>query len=858
MSRRPQPNIDETDAGRPATARSPRTAAERIAAERIAAERIAAERIAAERIAAERIAAERIAVDELSERAWQLKHRNPEESRALCAEAIARATGIDYDAGRAYGLLARGAVDRVEGEYAAAQSAAEEALAIFQRLKEPRGEARTLSLLGTIQRWFGDPDRSVELQHASIAISIPHNLVREHSGALTALSNALRVLGRYDEALQAARDAYAIASNSECEEEEAFARLAIGSTNEALGNYAEARATYGRVQEIAVKLDNRRLVAYVAGNLSTISYRLGDVVAALHSELECLSIKESLNDKAGIGISLNNIGLFYTDLGDYARALEALVRSLEISQSIGDREGESISLSNIGLLYEALGENGRLLDCYFQSMRIAQSIGNVIGEAYSLSHLGRFHEGTGDRTKALLYYLKSLRVFERCGTQREQAALHRYIGRICVDLGDTAEAARYLAEGLRRSHEMSDVGGEIEALIEMARADRRVNESGHGIPRLKQALALAGTIAAGDNRRRIHVLLAEAYAGIGDDANRRIYERLAAEDTNTAFNETASRRVRELIAHFDGGVARREGRVLGLSEEDIATAELLLRRRTHEPAARVPALASNAPANGGDPRNALETPTPARIRVLTLGTFEVAVSGEALQRANWGRKRARDLFKLLVANHGRWMSADAIFEALWSTDEERRANLLVRNAIAHVRRALATHDPDGVAIRCVDGAYMLDLGPDAWIDFLKFKEHVVAARGASTAEERRRGYTAAVELYGGEFLAEDTHQEWMSFERHVLQDAFLEALEFLAREHLRIGNDDEAIECARRIIQRDEISETAYEVLLTAQRSRGRIADMHRSYQECERAYQRELGTTPPRHLAAITADGGA
>lgn len=802
-------------------------------------------------------AVERDVIDELSERAWQLKHRDPDESRALCAEAIERATAIGYDLGRAYGLLARGAVDRVEGEYAAAQTAADEALTIFQRLEEPRGEARTLSLLGTIQRWYGDPDRSVELQQASITISTRHNLVREHSGALTALGNALRVLGRYDEALQAARDACEIASNSGCEEEEAFARLAIGSTHEALGRYAEARAMYGRVQEIAARLDNRRLVAYVAGNLSTIAYRLGDVASALHSELECLSTKESLNDKTGIGISLNNIGLFYTDLGDYARALEALVRSLEISQSIGDREGESISLSNIGLLYEALGESGRLLDCYFQSMRIAQSIGNVIGEAYSLSHLGRFHEETGDRTKALLYYLKSLRVFERCGTQREQAALHRYIGRICVDLGDTVEAARYLAEGLRRSHEMGDTGGEIDALIEMARAERSGNESGHGIPRLREALALAATIPLGDHRRRIHGLLAEAYAEIGDDANRRTYERLATEDTNTAFNEAASRRVRELIARFDGGIARREGRMLGLSEEDIATAERLLRRHPREPTQRGATIAPGEPADGGAARNRDDMPPPARVRALTLGTFEVTVNGHALQRTDWGRKRARDLFKLLLANHGRWMSADAIFEALWSTDEERRANLLVRNAIAHVRKALATHDPDGDTIRCVDGAYMLDLGPDAWIDFLKFKEHVVAARNASTAEERRRGYAAAVELYGGEFLAEDTYQEWMSFERHVLQDAFLEALEFLAREHLRTGNDDEAIECARRIIQRDEISETAYEVLLTAQRSRGRIAEMHRSYQECERAYQRELGAAPPRHLAEITADGG-
>ncbi|MBS1912764.1 MAG: tetratricopeptide repeat protein [Bacteroidetes bacterium] len=793
---------------------------------------------------------ERRAVDALYERAWRLKQAEPAAARALSGEMIARSAATGYRLGRARGLLAGASVDRAESEYERARIAAEEALDICREENDSLGEARALSLLGTVDRWNGEVERCIRRQNECIEICRRFGYAEEESSALMAMSHALRVLGRIQEALERATEAQHVANSNGCREHEAFALLAVGSALERLYRYDDALAMYQRARAIGLELEDRRIVAYVTGNMSLIAYRIGDVPSALRSELECLEVKESLNDRTGIGISLNNIGLSYMDLGDYARSLEALVQSLEIAQSIGDREGESISLNNIGLLYEALGEKERLLDCYLQSLRISKEIGNVSGAAYSLSHLGRFYEGYGDHARALLYYLKSLRQFETCASLLECAASHRYIGRVCRALGDMEEASRHFLESLRGSCQLGNTASEIETLIELAHTERERGNTEMAIRRLEDALARADTMPF-DHRHALLQLLAQACLDANEMEKHRAYQRLALDASHAAFDAAASRRVRELIARFDGGMTRREGRMLGLSEEDLQVIERMTQRTKQAPGN--PRTAADPPAMPGRMMHAsVQMNAAPEIRVVTFGVLEVSVAGRSLSRSDWRRKRARDLFKLLLAHHGQWLTVDTIFEKLWDTGEERRMHLLVRNAVTHIRKAFAPDAGTALPIQCVDGAYMLDLGPNAWIDFLKFKELIQSARAAATAEERRLLYQDAVRFYSGDFLCEDEFQEWTSYERHMLKDAFLEAKEFLAREHLRSGELDQAIECARSIVMRDETSETAYEVLLTAQRARGRLADMRATFQQCEQAFQRELGQAPPRHLAAL------
>ncbi len=177
--------------------------------------------------------------------------------------------------------------------------------------------------------------------------------------------------------------------------------------------------------------------------------------------------------------------------------------------------------------------------------------------------------------------------------------------------------------------------------------------------------------------------------------------------------------------------------------------------------------------------------------------------------------------------------------------------------MSHLRKALwfDRRSDQGDHIRSGDGAYMLDLGAETWVDFLVFKELIVLARRSGNAAERSRHYAEAVGLYHGDFLQEDQFHEWSSYERGVLRDAYLEGLEFLGRERLRRGELDEAIETSRRILSEDSISDSAHEILMLALKRRGRIGEARQALEQCVRAYQAGTSSAPPRRLLTLLDD---
>jgi DNA-binding SARP family transcriptional activator len=249
-----------------------------------------------------------------------------------------------------------------------------------------------------------------------------------------------------------------------------------------------------------------------------------------------------------------------------------------------------------------------------------------------------------------------------------------------------------------------------------------------------------------------------------------------------------------------------------------------------------------------------------RIQITTFGAFRVTVDGGELPKSAWGRKRARDLFKLLLINHRSAVTVDDIQEKLWGGASSRNIETLVMNAASHIRSALGGGDnraegggnEGGTSLLRVGEGYRLDLGDDVWVDFVRFKELIVAARRSHTVQERKDLYAEAAGLYGGEFLPEDAFAEWSDFQRQILKDAYFEAMEFLMREQLRDGDPDGAIERARRLLTHDDTSEVAYDVLLRGLRERGRLAEARKAYAQCSERYRRAFDSEPPASLREL------
>jgi|GEM_PF-1088690 len=804
-------------------------------------------------------------VDRLNDRAWELRMSNRGDLLALAHEALALAKEQGYEAGVARACRLIAWANFFHGNYAEAESHASQALALYRSLDDPEGEVAVLRVLGMIYRRLGRSEESLKVFTLGLEISRSNGFRQGEIMALNGLGHLDTLAGAYDRALEHHGESMRLARQYGEPEEEANALLGLGNSHEKLGNYKAALNHYRKALKIARAGSHMHLQAYANGNIAIIHQRHGDNATALRYELQSLRCKEEMDDPWGIGISLNNIGLIYRMLGEYASALESHVRSLEITEKIGDRQGESVALNNIALVYEALGDHTRVLDYYLKSLKISEEIGYKQGEAFSLSHIGRFYMTTGDGARGLLYYFKSLRMHDTTGDRHGQTSVLQSIGDAFLALGDQERALEYYQQSLDLARETGDKSGEVLALESMGKFHCQQGDYPAAIGYLKFGLDVIANTGQKNFELPMLEALADTCGRMGDQAGSAAYRGAARECAQQIFNQETTQRVRELIYNFEGNHARRQGELLGLNEKDLSEVNAALRKGMEiRIAADRTAKESSAgklpvePAiSAGDPPPIFVGDAPPRIEVRTFGEFRVAFGGRELGKGDWKRKRARDLFKLLLINHCRSLTIDEIAEKLWGGASDRNIDLLVMNAVSHIRKAL---DPErsphqtGSLLSSCDRTYTLDLGAGADIDFLRFKELIVSARRGATAEERHQHYEAAVALYNGDFLKEDYYEDWATPERDLLKDAFLEALEYLAGEHLRNRRLEQSMELARRILSHDTTSERGYEVLLLALRDRGRGAEARKMFGQCVKIFRTEFGVDPPERLSRIVA----
>jgi DNA-binding SARP family transcriptional activator len=701
-----------------------------------------------------------------------------------------------------------------------------------------------LNLLGSIASRAEERERSRRLHEEALAIARDLGDRDIQAQGLNGLGQICHAEGEYVESLDYHHQALTLAIEAGARDIETQALLGIGNAHNALGSYPESLDYYHRAQALAEAIGHRQFQAYACGNIGMVHERTGDIASALSYELGSLALKEEMGDLWAAGVSLNNIGIIHRSLGNYACSLDYLLRSLDYAERIGDRGGEMVALHNIGGVYEALGDRTRVLIHHGRVLEIARELGDRQGEAFALGQVGRIHALLGDRQQAMLFLLRSLKLHQEIGDRYGERAALEIIGGCWRDQEEFERADEYFNRALLIAEEMGDRLAMISALLGMGTGDTRSGRIDRAVERLERALELAREGAVLEMIRNATRKLAEAYAAAGNDRRSRYYNRLYRDCTQRLFNREEAHRVRQLVAGFEQKQIRRQAEAFGLEAEDLATiSEPVLLPRLDEFADDNDQEAEPA----GSHQQAIE--------VKTFGELRVTIEGRKLRTADWGRKKARDLFKFLLIHHRRTVTIDEIIEKLWSGAADRNTELVVMNAVSRIRKALeperSPRDPNSM-LTSSDRTYRLDLGEDARIDFLEFKELVVMARRSSSASERRELYEAATALYTDDFMKEDLLEEWSTTERELLKDAFLEAMEYLAGEHLRSGALEQVVEAARRILGFDNTSERAYEVLLRALLDRGRRADALRLFEECRTVFRRELGIDPPERLRRI------
>lgn len=232
------------------------------------------------------------------------------------------------------------------------------------------------------------------------------------------------------------------------------------------------------------------------------------------------------------------------------------------------------------------------------------------------------------------------------------------------------------------------------------------------------------------------------------------------------------------------------------------------------------------------------------LRIQLLGAFRVSAGGGRIEAAEWPRRKAAGIVKLLALAPRHRLHREQVVDLLWP-DFAPDAGLNNLHRTLHVARRVLQPDltPGAPAAHLRLSGEVLDLCPSGRlsIDVEAFEAAAAVARQA----DEPAAYEAALRLYTGELLPEDRYDDWATGRRDRLSRLYLELSVELARLQATSGNLNAAISTLQRVVVNDPAHEEAHAILMRLHALAGRRHQALRQYQQLCAALRVELSTEP-------------
>jgi CHAT domain-containing protein len=342
-------------------------------------------------------------------------------------------------------------------QYEAAIPFYQQALKIYQEIRDRQGEAYTLNDLAVAYRRLKQYQRAIELYQQSLAIKRELRDRRGEANSLMNIHNVYKDLNQYGKAIEFGEQGLAIFQELGERDRQAHALTGLGTLYRRLGNYEQAIRYHQRSLAIYRELKDRAGEATVLGNLGNVYLNLGGTNTGIKAE------------KHGFVISNQDITFGY-----YNKAIEYHQQSLAISRKIGDRQNEAISLGALGTVYLArimsisvVDDNGQILPPSI-TMSTSSQDGSTFQTSITLSRSQSDSNFQENLTKAIDYFQQYLTITREIGNRfGESVALHR-LGVAYKRAGDYRKALEFHQQSLAIARELNNRDNEATYLSNIA------------------------------------------------------------------------------------------------------------------------------------------------------------------------------------------------------------------------------------------------------------------------------------------------------------------------------------------------------------------------------------------------------
>lgn len=694
----------------------------------------------------------------------------------------------------------------------------------------------------------GEYHYAIELGNSVIELTSVHHYPLEKGRALWNIGWAYSSLLRFDDALAALRQATDIFE----EEGDAFgiSRVlqGVGNVYFLTGRLLDSLEEYLNAYAVLELAGLERHSLPLLGNIAYTYKLLGEYHYSIEYAEKQRTLATHFSFDIHIAKALNSLGSSYFHLGDYATSLTYYSEGLRHAAEKNDTHAKSWILSNMSSVYLQLDKYTDALDSMMHSIALSEQNNDTRHLAHCYNQICSIYRNMSNDSLALDYAMRSLSLYTTLADRVGEANVLMNIARIFDKNGEVSIALDYAQKSHTLHCESSTKEGETESLLLIASAYEKSHHLSLALEAAQQALIIAEQINS-------HPLLQSALRQlhrlallIGNPELAHEYDVKLEITTTTLAKEEQRINAQKLILEAQLQKAQSQAEKLLTVPNSSLPVDFVKKFSTLKKQGFVL-------AQGTITEPPSEKPKRHTVSIRTFGCFTVTINGRELGGEDWQRKKARDIFKILLINHRKSVSADELINTLWMDAAGRNLIPTLWNCVTYIRKALEPslkpREPSSY-IKISGKNYLLDCGADADIDFLQFKNLIAKGKKHTHPSERVRFFEQAVALYHGDFLKEDAFEEWSSYERESMKENYLHAMIEIGNFHADNGNMLDAVAYARKALEADRVYEEGYELLFSILADNNHTTELSKAWKACRISYQKELGTQPPRFLEKI------
>lgn len=579
-------------------------------------------------------------------------------------------------------------------------------------------------------------------------------------------------------------------------------------------------------------------------NIANCYRRLGENKTALEFANKAYFITTQTNSPQDVTSIKLLLGAVHASLDDYPLSLQFFLSAYAEAKKNKDEITSRWALSGIGLTYIKIEDYTTALHYLMECMSLAEKANDHFLLTDIYRYISQVFREQKSQALALNYSMRSLAFNEKRGEIVKQAYDLGEIALLFFQLGENDSAREYADKSLSLHCSESITVGEIQMLQLLSKIALKAKNYEEANILIHKAYNKSKSARVSLHRRSLDLLF-DLYSSTRDTERLQeiSYER---EQLIRIDNiEIEKGKVKKILLEAEVNKVKEdaENMLRNFTKKNILTNEMYN---------KVSGLDSDVITSSFKNQDQNLTESPTRITVTTLGKFSVTLDNDELTSEQWKRKKARDIFKILLLHYRQPVSIDELIEILWQDTSIKNIIPTIWNSVSYIRKALEPgikpFTPSSY-IGFINKNYILDFGDNSFIDFIEFKKLIQQSETVKELDNSIQLLEKAMQLYCGDFLKEDIFEEWSSFERENLKDTSLKACCKLSNYYLNTNNFSKSAEFSRKALTIDNIYDEAHKLLLKCLKVNGNDNELRKAWQFCINSYSKELNSSPPSSL---------